>query len=553
MISAAPAAAGQPAKNYLNTDWSLKSWLLTVDHKRIAILYLISVTAFFVVGGLFAMLIRLELATPQGDLLTSDTYNRMFTQHGVVMIFFFLIPSIPAVFGNFALPLMLGTIDVAFPRLNLASWYIYSIGGLFGVAAILLGGVDTGWTFYAPLSSVYSNSNVFLAAMGAFIAGFSSILTGMNFLVTIHRMRAPGLGWYKLPLFVWATYATSLINILGTPVIAITLLLVVIERVAKLGIFNPQLGGDPILFQHLFWFYSHPAVYIMILPSFGVISELVAAFSRRRIFGYKFVAFSSLGIAVLGFIVWAHHMFTSGMSVYAATVFSVLTMLIAVPTAVKVINWIVTMYRGSISWQTPMLFALGFLGLFTIGGLTGVMLATLGINPQLHDTYFVVAHFHFVMVGGAIMGFMGALHYWWPKMTGRMFAETWSKVSAILIFAGFNLTFLPQFILGYMGMPRRYHAYPEEFQTLNVLSSAGASVLGLGYLLPAFYLTWSLFYGKRAPANPWGAVGLEWQCPSPPPTHNFDTPPIVTAVYDYEDDRIRAELAAHAPQEVPVG
>ncbi|HVS66252.1 MAG TPA: cytochrome c oxidase subunit I [Thermoanaerobaculia bacterium] len=545
--------ARRPAENYINRDWSLRSWLLTVDHKRIAILYLISVTVFFFIGGLFAMMIRLELLTPQGDLMTSDTYNRMFTQHGVVMIFFFLIPSIPAVFGNFVLPLMLGTIDVAFPRLNLASWYIYSIGGLFTLAAVLLGGIDTGWTFYSPLSTVFSNSNVFLAAIGVFINGFSSILTGLNFLVTIHRMRAPGLTWFRLPLFVWAMYATSLINVLGTPVVAITLLLVVLERVFGLGIFDPTLGGDPILFQHLFWFYSHPAVYIMILPSMGVISEVISAFSRRHVFGYRFIAFSSLGIAVLGFLVWAHHMFTTGMSVYAATVFSSLTMLIAVPTAVKVVNWIVTMYKGSVAIETPMLFAVGFIGLFTIGGLTGLMLATLGINPHLHDTYFVVAHFHFVMVGGAIMGFMAALHYWWPKISGHVYPGRWSKTSAVMIFAGFILTFFPQFILGYLGMPRRYHAYPEEFQALNVLSTAGASILGLGYLLPAIYLTWSLVDGKRAPANPWGAAGLEWQCPSPPPVHNFDHPPVVTDVYDYGDEHLLAALATRAAKGVSVG
>jgi cytochrome c oxidase subunit 1 len=371
--------------------------------------------------------------------------------------------------------------------------------------------------------------------------------------VTIHRMRAPGLTWFKLPLFVWAMYATSLINILGTPVVAITILLVALERVLGLGIFDPTLGGDPILFQHLFWFYSHPAVYIMILPSMGVISEVISAFSRRHIFGYKFIAFSSLGIAVLGFLVWAHHMVTTGMSVYAATVFSVLTMLIAVPTAVKVVNWIVTMYKGSVAIETPMLFAIGFIGLFTIGGLTGLMLATLGINPHLHDTYFVVAHFHFVMVGGAIMGFMAALHYWWPKMSGHMYPGGWSKTSAIMIFAGFILTFFPQFILGYLGMPRRYHSYPEEFQALNVLSTAGASILGVGYLLPAIYLTWSLVDRKRAPANPWGAAGLEWQCPSPPPVHNFDTPPVVTAVYDYEDEHLLAELAGRAAKGVHVG
>jgi cytochrome c oxidase subunit 1 len=539
-MSALPETApGAPAENYLSMDHRIRSWLLTLDHKRIGILYLVSVSAFFLLGGFFALLIRLELLTPQGDLLSADAYNRAFTMHGVIMIFLFLIPSIPAVFGNFVLPIMIGAKDVAFPRLNLASWYIYSIGGTFVIYSMVRGGVDTGWTFYTPFSTTYSNTHVVATALGVFIVGFSSILTGLNFLVTVHRMRAPGLSWFRLPLFVWGLYATSLINILGTPVVAITILLVGVERLVGVGIFNPALGGDPILFQHLFWFYSHPAVYIMILPAMGVVSELIAAYTRKRIFGYRFIAFSSVAIAILGFLVWAHHMFTTGISIYAATVFSVLTMLIAVPTAVKVFNWTATLYKGAVSWEVPMLYAMGFIGLFTIGGLTGLMLATLGINPHVHDTYFVVAHFHYVMVGGAIMGFLGALHFWWPKMTGRMYTSGWSKLSAVLIFAGFNLTFFPQFILGYLGMPRRYHVYPEEFQVLNVLSSAGASILGIGYLLPAIYLGWSLFFGKRATSNPWGAVGLEWQTPSPPPLHNFHQPPRVTEVYDYTD---QAEL-----------
>ncbi len=553
----AHAESYDPNVNYLNRDWSLKSWLLTLDHKRIAWLYLISVSVFFAIGGFFAMLIRMELLTPQGDLLSPDTYNRVFTQHGVVMIFLFLIPSIPAVLGNFLVPLMVGAVDVAFPRLNLLSWYIYTVAGILVILALITGGVDTGWTFYTPLSSTYANSQVMLVAIAVFVNGFASILTGLNFLVTIHTMRAKNLTWGKLPLFIWAMYATSLINVLGTPVVAITLLMAGAERVLGLGIFDPALGGDPILFQHLFWFYSHPAVYIMILPAFGVISELIAAFSRKKIFGYTFIAASSVGIAILGFIVWAHHMFTTGMSAYAATVFSALTMLIAVPTAVKVINWTATMYQGSVSWETPMLYAVGFLGLFLIGGLTGVMLATLGLDIHVHDTYFVVAHFHYVMVGGAIMGFLGGIHYWWPKMTGRLYNGSISKVSAILVFVGFNLTFFPQFLLGYMGMPRRYHAYPEEFQALNVFSTAGATVLGLGYILPAFYLTYSLFKGEKAPANPWGAMSIEWQTPSPPPLHNFVTPPVITEPYDYEHELIKeqiAELKKHVkPQEVPLG
>ncbi len=522
--------------HYLNAEYGVRSWLLTHDHKRIAILYLISISAFFFIGGLMAVLIRLELATPAGDFVQPDTYNRLFTMHGIVMVFFFLIPSIPAVLGNFLIPLMIGAKDLAFPRVNLGSWYVYTLGGLFTLWSIIQGGVDTGWTFYTPFSTMYSNTFVISTALGIFITGFSSIMTGVNFIVTIHRMRAPGLSWFRLPLFVWAHYATALIMVLGTPVLAITILLVAAERVLHIGIFDPALGGDPVLFQHLFWFYSHPAVYIMILPSMGVISELITAFARKRIFGYKFIAFASVAIAVLGFLVWGHHMFLSSQSVYAGMIFSVLSMLVAVPSAIKVFNWTATLYEGSVSWDTPMLYALGFIGLFTIGGLTGVMLATLGIDIHVHDTYFVVAHFHYIMVGGAIMGYLGGLHFWWPKITGRLYPIFWSKFSAIVIFVGFNLTFFPQFLLGYLGMPRRYYTYPEDFQVLNVMSSAGATILGIGYLIPIIYFVWSMRYGQRATANPWGAEGLEWQTESPPPTLNFDEPPTVTReAYAYSD------------------
>ncbi len=533
-MSAQIAKAPSRREHYLNADYGVRSWLLTQDHKRIAILYLISVSFFFLVGGLMAVLIRLELATPVGDLVQPDTYNRLFTMHGILMVFFFLIPSVPAVLGNFLIPLMIGAKDLAFPKINLASWYIYTIGGLFTLWAIIQGGVDTGWTFYTPFSTTYSNTYVVAVGLGIFINGFSSILTGVNFIVTIHRMRAPGLTWFRLPLFIWAHYATSLIFILGTPVLAITILLLAAERMFHIGIFDPALGGDPVLFQHLFWFYSHPAVYIMILPTMGVISELITAFSRKRIFGYKVIAFASVAIAVLGFLVWGHHMFVSSQSPYAGMIFSVLSMLVAVPSAVKVFNWTATLYEGSVSWDTPMLYALGFIGLFTIGGLTGVMLATLGIDIHVHDTYFVVAHFHYIMVGGAIMGFLGGLHFWWPKITGRLYPAFWSKFSAIVIFVGFNLTFFPQFLLGYLGMPRRYYQYPDDFQVLNVMSSAGATILGIGYLIPVIYLIWSMRYGKRATDNPWGAVGLEWETTSPPPTFNFAEPPVVDhEAYEY--------------------
>jgi cytochrome c oxidase subunit I len=531
---AGPAAATVP--NYLTEQGTtLKSWLTTHDHKRIALLYLVSITAFFFIGGAAATLIRLELATPAGDLVTHDTYNKLFTMHGVIMVWLFLIPSIPSALGNFLMPMMIGARDLAFPRLNLASWYIYVAGGIFTIAALIAGGVDTGWTFYTPFSTMFSNTHVILVLIGVFIVGFSSILTGLNFIVTVHTMRAPGMGWFRLPLFVWANYATSIILVLATPVLAMTLLLVAAERLFGVGIFDPALGGDPLLFQHLFWFYSHPAVYIMVLPAMGVVSEIIPCFARKRVFGYRFMAYAILGIAVFGFMVWGHHMFVSGSSVYGNMVFSLLSFLVAIPSAIKVFNWTATLYKGSITFSAPLLYALGFVGLFTIGGLTGLILASLAIDVHLTDTYFVVAHFHYIMVGGAVMAYLGGVHFWWPKISGRMYPESWGRVAALLIFFGFNLTFFPQYLLGYGGMPRRYHTYPPEFQLLNILSSAGASILAVGYLLPLGYLGWSLFYGKRAGPNPWRATGLEWQTPSPPPTENFAHAPVVTAgPYAYE-------------------
>ncbi len=527
-------ASVQTRDNYLTHEYGVKSWLLTQDHKRIALLYLAAISFFFFLGGVFATVIRLELLTPPGDLVSAQTYNKLFTLHGVIMIFLFMIPSIPATLGNFLVPMMIGCKDLAFPKLNLLSWYIFMIGGALVMYAMLIGGVDTGWTFYTPFSTSYANTYVILTAVGIFITGFSSILTGLNFIVTIHRMRAPGLTWFRLPLFIWSMYATSVIQVLGTPVVAVTLLLVGVERGFHIGIFDPALGGDPVLFQHLFWFYSHPAVYIMVLPAMGVISELVSVYSRKKVFGYKFVAFSSVAIAVLGFLVWGHHMFVSSQSVYASLVFSFLSFLVAVPSAIKVFNWTATLYKGSISFDTPMLYAFGFIGLFTIGGLTGTFLATLGFDVHVTDTYFVVAHFHYIMVGGTMMAYLGGLHYWWPKITGRMYPEGWAKLSALVVFLGFNLTFFPQFIMGYLGMPRRYHAYPPEFQIYHVLSTAGASVLAVGYLIPAVYFVWAMRYGKFAPDNPWGATGLEWQTTSPPPPENFEITPVVThEAYDY--------------------
>jgi cytochrome c oxidase subunit I len=525
---ALPETSLQSRVHYLNADYGIKSWLLTTDHKRIALLYLASITVMFIVGGAFAVVMRLHLIVPQGALVQPETYNKLFTMHGIMMIFFFLIPSIPATLGNFLVPMMIGARDLAFPRINLLSWYLYIIGAILALSAIFSGGVDTGWTFYTPYSSTYAHTHVIAAALGIFMAGFSSILTGLNFVVTIHKMRAPGLTWFRLPLFIWAHYATSIIQLLGTPVLAITIVLLALERLLRVGIFDPALGGDPLLFQHLFWFYSHPAVYIMILPSMGVISELVTAGARKRIFGYGFVAFSSVAIAVISFLVWGHHMFVTGISVYAGLIFSVLSFLVAIPSAIKVFNWTATLYKGSISYDAPMLYALGFIGLFTMGGLTGLFLSSLAEDVHVTGTYFIVAHFHYIMVGGALMGYLGGLHFWWPKMTGRLYPDKWARLAAAIIFIGFNLTFFPQFMLGYLGMPRRYAFYPPEFQVLNVMSSAGASILGVGYLIPLVYFIWSMRYGPIAGPNPWGAKGLEWQTPSPPPTENFEEIPVVT-------------------------
>jgi cytochrome c oxidase subunit 1 len=504
-------------------------------------LYTFSITFFFLLGGFFALLMRLNLLTPTSQLVSPETYNKLFSMHGIIMVWFFLIPSIPNTLGNFLIPMMIGAKDLAFPKLNLASWYVYMLGGMVTVYALFRGGVDTGWTFYTPFSTTYSNTYVVAAAVGIFISGFASIMTGLNFIVTIHRMRAPGLTWFRLPIFIWSHYATSLIFVLATPVLAVTLLMIAVERIFQVGIFDPALGGDPVLFQHMFWFYSHPAVYIMILPAMAVVSEIIPAFSRKPLFGYKAVAYSSVAIAVFGFLVWGHHMFVAGTSIYSAMVFSLLSYLVAIPSAIKVFNWTATMYRGSISWDTPMLYAIGFVGLFTIGGMTGLFLAALGLDVHVTDTYFVIAHFHYIMVGGAVMGFLGGVHYWWPKVSGKLYPEGLARLSAVTIFLGFNLTFFPQFVLGYLGMPRRYAAYPPEFQMLNVLSTAGASILGVGYIMPLFYLLWSWKFGKDAGPNPWRATGLEWKTPSPPPAHNFDvTPAVDYRAYDY--DAMKEEL-----------
>jgi cytochrome c oxidase subunit 1 len=526
--------AALPSTSFLNEPGGLKSWLLTRDHKRIAILYMYGVLASFVLGGVLALLIRLELLNPGPDIMQADAYNQVFTLHGAVMIFLFIIPAIPAILGNFFLPLMIGANDVAFPRLNLASWYIYVAGAIFSVVSIHIKAVDTGWTFYTPYSTE-STTAVIPMVVGIFILGFSSIFTGLNFVVTVHKLRAPGLTWFKLPLFVWAIYATAIIQVLATPVLGITTLLLFLERVFGIGIFDPAMGGDPVLYQHFFWFYSHPAVYIMILPGMGIISELISVFAHRKIFGYKFIAYSSLAIAFLGFLVWGHHMFTSGQSEIASAIFSLLTFLVAIPSGIKIFNWVATLYKGSITLEAPMLFALSFLLLFAIGGLTGMFLGTLATDVHLHDTYFVVAHFHYVMVGGTVIAMMGGLFYWWPKMFGRMYSASLSTISAILIFLGFNCTFLPQFFLGAQGMPRRYYDYVEKYHFLNQVSTVGGFLLMIGFFLAFAVLLIALKWGKPAGSNPWGALTLEWTRSSPPGSLNYEqTPSIDHGPYDFD-------------------
>lgn len=530
---------GQPGDNYLTHGRGIMSWLGTLDHKRICILYLGGILTFFLVGGLFALLVRTSLLIPQKNVpggvafpWTHDWYNKFFTLHGAIMIFIVIIPGIPAALGNFVLPLMLGAKDVAFPRLNLASWYMWAAGVVLTVATLIMGGFDTGWTFYTPYSTG-TVTRVIPVLTGVFLMGFSSIFTGLNFLVSIHKLRPPEMDWFKMPLFLWAIYSTAIMQILATPVLAITLLLLIVERAVHIGIFDPAYGGDPVLFQHFFWFYSHPAVYIMVVPAMGVMSELLSVFSRKHIFGYKFIAFSSVAIALISFIVWGHHMFASGQSNLVNVIFSGLTFTVAVPSAIKVFNWLATLYKGSIWLTAPMIYALSFIWIFGIGGLTGLFLSTLAVDIHLTDTYFIIAHFHFTMAA-TIFVFLGGLFYWWPKITGRMYHEPTAIVSALMSVIGFNATFIPQFMMGYLGSMRRYFNYRPEFQAYHVASTIGAYIAGIGFLIGIICLVYSLFRGRKAPGNPWGAMTLEWRTPSPPPWDNFPTPPAIEDPYDFD-------------------
>ncbi|MFT5731695.1 MAG: cytochrome c oxidase subunit 1 [Paracoccaceae bacterium] len=534
-------------KNYINNTSGISSWLLTLDHKRIGLMYLVGISLSFFLGGLFALAIRLELFAPGMQFMDAATYNKVFTLHGAVMVFLFIIPGIPAALGNVVLPLMLGAKDVAFPRLNLSSFYLWLGGATFFLYTLFDKQLDTGWTFYTPYSSSYSDTSVISATFGVFLLGFSSIFTGLNFLVTIHKMRPPGMTWHKLPLFLWGMYGTAIMQLLATPVLGITLLLLVMETTLGIGIFDPKKGGDPVLYQHFFWFYSHPAVYIMILPAMAVVSEIIATFSRKHIFGYKMIAYSSVSIALLSFLVWGHHMFVSSESTLATLIFSAITFTIAIPSAIKVFNWLATLYKGSVSLGTPMLYALEFIWLFTIGGLTGLFLGVLSTDVMLHDTYFVVAHFHYVMVGGTLFAFFAGLHYWWPKMTGKMYSEALGRTASVIAFIGFNLAFFPQFIMGSRGMPRRYADYKPDFELYHQLSTVGTLVLGVGIALITYNLIRSIFSGKNAPANPWGSATIEWECPSPPPYYNFEHPPLATDPYDMERVEWNDEVGGYIP------
>ncbi|MFN0248481.1 MAG: cbb3-type cytochrome c oxidase subunit I [Kofleriaceae bacterium] len=543
--------------DFLNASKGIKSWLTTLDHKRIGMMYLYAIMLSLIIGGVFALLVRMELFFPGKDFVGQDTYNKFFTLHGAVMVFLVIIPGIPAALGNIIMPIQLGAPDVAFPRLNLASFYLWISGATLLIGAVPFGGLDTGWTLYTPYS-LESKTPVLVAAAGVFLLGFSSIFTGLNFLVTIHKFRPQGMSWFQMPLNIWAIYATAIMQVLATPVLGITVLLLAVERFAHIGIFDPTLGGDPVLFQHFFWFYSHPAVYIMIIPAMGVISEMLSTFARKPIFGYRFIAYSSVSLALLSFLVWGHHMFVSGQSRLANMVFSALTFSVGIPAAIKVFNWVATLYKGDIRLKTPMLYVLGFLLIFTIGGLTGLFLGILSVDVHLHDTYFVVAHFHYVMMGSTLVAFLAAMHFWWPKFTGRMYKESIAATCSIGVFFGFNLTFLPQFVMGSRGMPRRYWDYDPMYTEYHQLSTIGAFVLGISMFVAIVNLLASLKNGKRAPRNPWGSTSLEWQAPTPPPVFNFEKPPVLHEIYNYDDlvevapDRWeRREPIEAEPSEVP--
>ncbi|KDR55140.1 MULTISPECIES: cytochrome c oxidase subunit I [Oscillatoriales] len=526
----------------------------STDHKVIGIQYLVTSFIFYLIGGFMAGIVRTELATPDPDLVDPEMYNSLFTVHGTIMIFLWIVPA-GAGFANYLIPLMIGARDMAFPKLNAVAFWLIPPGGLLLLASFLIEAPQAGWTSYPPLSLVTGKVGEEIWILSILLLGTSSILGAVNFSVTIFKMRIPTMGLNDMPLMCWAMIAASALILLSTPVLAAALILLSFDLLAGTNFFNPTGGGDPVVYQHLFWFYSHPAVYIMILPFFGLISDILPVHARKPIFGYQAIAYSSLAISFLGLIVWAHHMFTSGTPGWLRMFFMITTMIIAVPTGIKVFGWLATIWGGKLRLNSAMLFAMGFIATFVIGGVTGIMVASVPFDIHVHDTYFIVAHFHYVLFGGAVFGIFAGIYHWFPKMTGRMMNENWGIVHFVLTLIGANMTFMPMHILGLQGMPRRVAMYDPRFTELNVVCTIGTYILAVSTFPFIINAVWSWLKGPKAPGNPWEALTLEWMTSSPPPIENFHTTPVLrTGPYDYGMKKtlsIRARLKEMASSVPP--